>query len=137
MDLNNIILLICVILVIHYFVPCIKFAPIDRDNFKVVTTRKGVVIKLYQMMYDITRIMEKHDIEYWVDGGSMLGAIRHGGIIPWDDDLDIGVMEENVYKLLTTKFKKDLKNRGYNIVPYALGYKIFYNRGETINRYKK
>jgi len=136
MNLNNIILLICVILVIHYFVPCIKFAPIDRDNFKVVTTRKGVVIKLYQMMYDITRIMEKHDIEYWVDGGSMLGAIRHGGIIPWDDDLDIGVMEENVYKLLTTKFKKDLKKRGYNIVPYALGYKIFYNHGETINRYK-
>lgn len=136
MDIETIVVLICVILVINYFVPCIKFVPIDRENFNVTTTRKGVVIKLYQMMYDITRLLSKHNVEYWIDGGSMLGAVRHGGIIPWDDDLDIAIMDENIHKVITDKFKKDLKKRGYNIVPYALGYKIFYRKGETINRYK-
>jgi phosphorylcholine metabolism protein LicD len=136
MDINTIVVLICVVLVIYYFVPCIKFAKIEKEDFRVTTTRKGVVKLLYQMMYDVTRLFEKHDINYWVDGGSMLGAIRHGGIIPWDDDLDVAILEENVHKLLTTKFKKDLDKYDYNIVPYALGYKIFYSKGDTINRYK-
>lgn len=51
-----------------------------------------IISLLYQMMNDIHQLLTIHHIDYWLDGGSFLGAIRHQGIIPWDDDLDIGMM---------------------------------------------
>lgn len=44
-----------------------------------------------EVLKDIDRVCRKHDIRYWIDFGTLLGAIRHGGFIPWDDDLDISM----------------------------------------------
>ena len=46
------------------------------------------------------KICTKYDIPYYMLGGSMLGAIRHKGFIPWDDDMDFGVPIEYYYKLI-------------------------------------
>lgn len=55
---------------------------------------------LLDMMIEIDRVCRKHGIDYSLLGGTMLGAVREGGFIPWDDDLDIGFREEDQKRFL-------------------------------------
>lgn len=50
---------------------------------------------ILNIMVAIDDICRKHNIEYYIIGGTALGAVRHGGFIPWDDDLDIAMTRSN------------------------------------------
>lgn len=60
---------------------------------------------ILNIAYDVDQFCQKHNITYCLMGGSALGAKRHGGFIPWDDDLDI-FMTPNAYELFRDAFNK-------------------------------
>ena len=85
-----------------------------------------IISLLYQLMYDTHQILTDADIKYWLDSGSFLGVIRHEGIIPWDDDIDIGMLYKDKQSFL--KLTRIFKKCGYTIIPFWFGFKIFYTK---------
>src|SRR5690554_2612592 len=68
---------------------------------------------LLEAMDEFHRVCEENGLKYYLIGGSLIGAIRHKGCIPWDDDFDIIMFKEDFDKLLLlkNKFKENLKLR--------------------------
>ena len=95
--------------------------------------------ELYSLMTDVNDILVQNNIHYWGVSGTTLGALRHKGIITWDDDIVISVWHKDCLRILTpiivNQFKKIgctvVKETGLNLI------KVFYSDAEyTKNNYK-
>src|SRR5699024_7669499 len=57
-------------------------------------------IEIYELLEGIDRFMSEQAFDYFLFFGTLLGCVRHGGFVPWDDDIDIGMLQEDFEKLL-------------------------------------
>ncbi|WP_031933946.1 LicD family protein [Candidatus Hepatobacter penaei] len=83
---------------------------------------KAQATKLYVTLAVLTRIFDDHGVTWWACGGTLLGAIRNGGIIPTDDDIDLCVFEKDLPKL--EKARAALKQQGFSLRIQHGGVKI-------------
>lgn len=81
-----------------------------------IQLRQMQLIQL-EMLDEIDRICRKHDIKYSLDGGTLLGAVRHEGFIPWDDDIDI-IMTRSEYHRFYHVAKEELDTEKFFLQEY-------------------
>ncbi|WP_458453961.1 LicD family protein [Methanobrevibacter sp.] len=75
---------------------------------ELVKLSRGLILEILDF---IDNVCKKHDMQWWLFGGTLLGAIRHQGYIPWDDDCDINMLRED-YEKFYKIFPLELKEHG-------------------------
>ena len=80
------------------------------------------------------KVSKKLDIRWSVCAGSYIGLMRNKGRIPWDDDFDITIMEEDLHKL--KGIRKVLSKYNVSVATFWGGYKIFFNDHRGIQKFK-
>lgn len=70
-----------------------------------------------EIMDEIERVCHEHNVQYFLGYGSLLGAVRHGGFIPWDDDMDILMMRDQ-YERFMAHFNKWRTTDRFKLVSY-------------------
>ncbi len=98
------------------------YDPVVQADHKVDLASLEAVTDLYQIMKDTHEVFTRCQLAYWAEGGTMLGAVRNKGIIPWDDDNDTSILSQDVNQLLLLRPIFD--NLGYFIEKVFFGYRI-------------
>lgn len=95
-----------------------------REGFYVDGMMKASWATQIDILCEIDEICKNHDIKYFLDFGSLLGAVRHKGCIPWDDDFDIIMTRENL-----NKFRKYMSSE------LPKGFKVMSIRDDDVDGY--
>lgn len=82
------------------------------------------------ILSQVHNFCEEHEIQYWLDCGTLLGAVRHGGYIPWDDDIDIGMLRDDYDKFMN---EFNLENNRYRFECYEKNKDFLYMSGKVLD----
>ncbi len=85
-----------------------------RDGFLITSMMKRYWASQLKVLSEVARVCEKHNIRWFADCGTLIGAVRHEGYVPWDDDLDICMLRSDWLKFFSIA-EKELPE-GYQIL---------------------
>lgn len=91
----------------------------EIENFTITNKEKKEVLSYLKIL---SKCLTNNKIPFWIIGGTTLGSVRHGDMIPWDDDIDIGVLEKDMDQIL--EMNKVFNNYGYEIAPHKRIYRF-------------
>ncbi len=119
---------------------CVMSKMSDNKAMRLPHTHDGRLSSIQNILLayllEVDRICRKHDIKYFLGGGTLLGAVRHHGFIPWDDDADIMMLREDYDKFckiaksempssMTFQTNENDKNCFYEFAKFRLNDTIF------------
>lgn len=88
-----------------------------RSDFHVTAERKKVWAVVLDLIVEFDKVCKRNNIKYYLDGGSLLGAIRHNGFIPWDDDIDVSMPRDDYERFI--KLGNDFQYPYFLQTPYS------------------
>lgn len=94
----------------------------DKELLKKLQNKQFEVLSIF------ARVCEENSLRYFLDGGTLLGAVRHKGFIPWDDDLDVGMPRDDYEKFC--EIAKD-------VLPDSLFWQTYYTDSNYPNAFGK
>jgi len=89
---------------------------------------------LYDLMMKVDCLFREHSLSYWAISGTLLGAVRHKGLIPWDDDLDVAICAEDIPALEKLESLLGCMGLGMTYCSKEQIYKVFLLDGKPIFR---
>lgn len=95
----------------HYLMLDMIFNSCDIKATGTLRDKQMLIAELFSL---VKNVCEKHDIKYWIDYGTLLGAVRHRGFVPWDDDMDIAMIREDYDRFVEVFPEEISKIEGLN-----------------------
>ena len=122
MDYSDVIIYILIIVFIFYMRHINMNNKQITASFKMTSISKNEKKQIYSSLEMLSNCLTISGITFWIISGTILGSVRHGEMIPWDDDADIAIFEVDLDKVL--EINKVINNFGYEIAPHWLIYKF-------------
>lgn len=87
-----------------------------------VACSRAFTERVYVLVGVLDSLFRERDLVYWVEAGTLLGAVRHGGLIPWDGDVDLAIPESEAPRL--EALGPELAEHGLELRPTSFGSKV-------------
>ncbi len=115
----------------NQFLAILEYNPLIRlytkhKVMKIDLLDQKYVNQIYETLSFIDFVFKKHNIKYVIDGGTEIGAIRHGGFIPWDDDGDIIAFydKNELMKIFQNEIKLQKKQERFSVIKHRTFFKL-------------